>query len=66
MAEWIKLAKMAGAMHEADHTYCIQSTWSLPPLANNVPFVVCVINSASIFTHYLDFSLSLRVRIVLF
>ena len=23
----IKLAKMAGVMHEADHTYSIRSTW---------------------------------------
>ena len=27
MAELIKLAKMAGVMHEADHAYSIQSTW---------------------------------------
>ena len=27
MAELIKLAKMAGAMHEGDHTYSIRSTW---------------------------------------
>ena len=27
MAELIKLAKMAGAMYEADHAYSIQSTW---------------------------------------
>ena len=26
-AELIKLAKMAGVMHEADHAYSIQSTW---------------------------------------
>ena len=27
MAELIKLAKMAGAMQEADHAYSIKSTW---------------------------------------
>ena len=27
MAELIKLAKMAGAMHEVDHAYSILSTW---------------------------------------
>ena len=27
MAELIKLAKMAGVMHEADHAYSIWSTW---------------------------------------
>ena len=27
MAELIKLAKMAGVMHEADHAYSTQSTW---------------------------------------
>ena len=27
MAKLIKLAKMAGVMHEADHAYSIQSTW---------------------------------------
>ena len=27
MAELIKLAKMAGVMHEADHDYSIRSTW---------------------------------------
>ena len=27
MAELIKLAKMAGVMHEADHGYSIRSTW---------------------------------------
>ena len=26
-AELIKLAKMVGVMHEADHAYSIQSTW---------------------------------------
>ena len=27
MAKLIKLAKMAGVIHEADHAYSIQSTW---------------------------------------
>ena len=27
MAKLIKLAKMAGVMHEADHAYSIWSTW---------------------------------------
>ena len=27
MAKLIKLAKMAGVMHEADHAYSIRSTW---------------------------------------
>ena len=27
MAKLIKLAKMVGVMHEADHTYPIWSTW---------------------------------------
>ena len=27
IAELIKLANMAGVMHEADHAYSIQSTW---------------------------------------
>ena len=29
MPELIKLAKMVGVMHEADHVYSIQSTWYL-------------------------------------
>ena len=29
MAELIKLAKMEGVLHGADHTYCIRSTWRL-------------------------------------
>ena len=27
MAKLIKLVKMAGVMHEADHAYSIRSTW---------------------------------------
>ena len=27
VAKLIKLAKMAGVMHEADHAYSIRSTW---------------------------------------
>ena len=56
MAELIKLAKMAGVMHEADHAYSIQGTWWLHRLATNVTFIACVINSPSTFTYYLDLS----------
>ena len=35
MAKLIKLAKMAGVMHEADHAYFIQSTWWLHRLATD-------------------------------
>ena len=44
MAKLIKLAKMAGVMHEADHANSIRSTWGLHRLATNVPFIACVIN----------------------
>ena len=54
MAELIKLAKMAGVKHEADHVYSIWSTWLLHGLATDVPFIACVINSLSTFTYYLD------------
>ena len=37
MDELIKLAKMAGVMHEADHAYFIRSTWWLHWSATNVP-----------------------------
>ena len=50
----IKLAKMAGVMHEADHAYSIQSTWWLHQLATDVPFIAYVINLPRIFTHYLE------------
>ena len=49
MAELIKLAKMVGVMHEADHAYSIQSTWWLHRLATDVPFIAWVIDSPSIF-----------------
>ena len=52
MAKLIKLAKMAGVMHEADHAYSIRSTWWLHRLATDVPFIACVINLPCIFTHY--------------
>ena len=42
MAKLIKLAKMAGVMHEADHAYSIQSTWRSDQLATDVPFMACV------------------------
>ena len=56
MAELIKLAKMAGVMHEADHAYSIWSTWWLHRLATDVPFIACVINSPCTFNYYLALS----------
>ena len=56
IVELIKLAKMAGVMHEADHAYSIRSTWSLHQLATDVPFVACDINLPCTFTQYLDLS----------
>ena len=44
MVKLIKLAKMAGVMHEADHAYSIQSIWCSHRLATDVPFIACVIN----------------------
>ena len=52
----IKLAKIAGVMHEADHAYSIQSTWLLHRLATDVPFIACVINLPGTFNRYLDMS----------
>ena len=49
MVKLIKLAKMAGVMHEADQAYSIQSTWRLHRLATDVPFIACVINLPCIF-----------------
>ena len=49
MAKIIKLAKMAGVVHEADHAYSIQSTWWLHRSATDVPFITCVINLPCIF-----------------
>ena len=43
-------------MHEADHAYSSQSTWSLYRLATDVPSIACVINLQSIFVHNLDLS----------
>ena len=37
----IKLAKMAGVMHGADHAYSIQSTWLLHRLATDEAFIAC-------------------------
>ena len=54
MAKLIKLAKMAGVMHEADHAYSIQSTWWLHRLATDVPFIACVINLPCTFNRHLD------------
>ena len=56
MAKLIKLAKMVGVMHEADHTYSNWSTWWLHQLGTNVPFMACIINLLSTFTHYLELS----------
>ena len=53
IAKLIKLAKMTGVMHEADHAYSIQNTWLLHRLATDVLFIACVINSPSTFTYYL-------------
>ena len=56
MAKLIKLAKMVGVMHEADHAYSIWSTWWLHQLATDVPLIACVINLPCTFNHYLDMS----------
>ena len=57
MVKLIKLAKMAGVMHEADHAYSFRSTWRLHRLATDVPFIACVINLPFIFfAHYLELS----------
>ena len=56
MAKLIKFAKMAGVMHEADHTYSTQSTWWLHQLATDVPFIACVINWPCTFTYSSDLS----------
>ena len=55
-AELIKLAKMTGVMHEADHAYSVQSTWWSYRLATYVPFIACDINSLSISVYNLDLS----------
>ena len=39
MAELIKLAQLAGVMHEAGHAYSIWSTWRLHGAATDVAFV---------------------------
>ena len=56
MAKLIQLAKIAAVMHEADHSYSIRSTCCLHRLANDVPFISCVINLPCTFTYYLDLS----------
>ena len=55
-AELIKLARMAGVMHEADHVYSIRNTWSLHRLATDVSSIACAINRQSIFVNNLDLS----------
>ena len=59
MAELIKLAKMAGVMHEANHAYSNGIIWWLRRLATNVPFLACVL-----LVGYVEFCL--RVWIVIF
>ena len=54
MPKLIKLAKISGAMHEANHAYPIWSTWWLHRLATDAPFIGCVINWPSTFTFHLD------------
>ena len=54
--ELIKLVKMAGVMHQADHTYSIRSTWRLHGSGTDVPSIACVVNSQSIFIYNLDLS----------
>ena len=55
MVKLIKLAKMMGVMHEADHAYSIRSTWlrssidQLIRLATDVPFIAYVINLPCMF-----------------
>ena len=56
MAELIRLAKMMGAMPEADRTYSIQSTCWLHQLATHVLFIACVIILPCMFTYYLSLS----------
>ena len=56
MLKLIKLAKMVGVMHEADHAYSIRSTRRLHRLATDVPFIAYVINLPCTFTHYLQLS----------
>ena len=49
MAKLIKFAKMAGVMHEADHTWCLHQ------LATDVPFIACVINWPCILLRLVEF-----------
>ena len=56
MLKLIKLAKMAGVLHEADHAYSIRSTWRLHRLATDVLFIAYVINLPCTFTYYLELS----------
>ena len=51
----IKLAGMAGVMHQADQAYSIRSTWWLHRLATDVPSIAYGINWQSIFVKNLDF-----------
>ena len=52
----IKLAKMAGVMHEADHTLQYLEHLVIGSISYDVPFIACVINLPCIFTYYLELS----------
>ena len=54
-AELIKLAKMAGVMHEAEHAYSIRSTWWwLHRLATDVPMMpVLLIRKVFLYTTWI-------------
>ena len=56
MVKLIKLVKMASGMHKVDHAHSIWSTWWLRRSAKDASLGVCVINSSSILTFYLDLS----------
>ena len=81
MVKLVKLAKISGVMHEADHAYSIWSTWRLLQLATNVPFVACVINfpccvmfsgiklsmgSFVLFVFFLPITLSCRIFVLFY
>ena len=66
MTKLIKLPKIVGVMHEADHAYSIQSTWRLPRLATDVPFLACVIDLPCTFTHYLELIVEFLVAVFLY
>ena len=66
MAKLRKLAKIARAIHEADHAYSIQSDWSLL-LLTGVPLTDHVINLPNTFTYYFDLlNFTLECRLLYF